>query len=79
MNNKFDELAKTLAQSTTRRQALKRFGLGLAGMTLACCELASKAQAASRDESCYKKCLRNCEENGGTQCALGCSLMCHPF
>jgi len=36
MNNKFDELAKGLAQSVTRRQALKRFGLAVAGMALAC-------------------------------------------
>src|SRR5258708_15192599 len=35
MNNKFDELAKGLAQSVTRRGALKKFGLGLAGMALA--------------------------------------------
>src|SRR3974390_1957135 len=41
MNNKFDELAKGLAQSTTRRQALKSFGVGLAGMVLACFVLAS--------------------------------------
>jgi hypothetical protein len=45
MNNKFDELAKGLAQSVTRRQALKRFGVGLAGMALACFGLADKAQA----------------------------------
>ena len=45
MNNKFDELAKGLAQSVTRRQALKRFGVGLAGMALACFGLASKAEA----------------------------------
>jgi prepilin-type N-terminal cleavage/methylation domain-containing protein/prepilin-type processing-associated H-X9-DG protein len=32
MNNQLDELAKGLAQSVTRRQALKRFGVGLAGM-----------------------------------------------
>ncbi len=35
MSNKFDELAKGLAQSVTRRQAFKRFGVGLAGMALA--------------------------------------------
>jgi hypothetical protein len=45
MNNKFDDLAKQLAQSVTRRQALKRFGLGLAGMALACFGLANKAEA----------------------------------
>jgi len=34
MNDKLDELAKNLAQCVTRRAALKKFGLGLAGMTL---------------------------------------------
>ena len=36
MNDKFDELAKGLAQSVTRRGALKKFGVGLAGLALAC-------------------------------------------
>ena len=45
MNNKFDELAKGLAQSATRRVALKKFGVGLAGMALACFGLANKAEA----------------------------------
>ena len=45
MNNKFDELTKGLAQSATRRQALKKFGVGLAGMALACFGLANRAQA----------------------------------
>ena len=35
MNNQFDELTKSLAQSHTRRGALKKFGVGLAGMALA--------------------------------------------
>ena len=47
MSDKFDELAKGLAQSATRRQALKKFGVGLAGMALACFGLANKAQAAN--------------------------------
>ncbi len=45
MSDKFDELAKGLARSTTRRQALKKFGVGLAGMALACFGLANKARA----------------------------------
>ena len=45
MNNKFDELTKSLAQSVTRRAALKKFGIGLAGMVLACFGLATDAQA----------------------------------
>ena len=47
MNNKFDELTKSLAQSVTRRAALKQFGVGLAGMALACFGLASKAEAGA--------------------------------
>ena len=46
MNNKFDELTKSLAQSVTRRAALKKFGVGLAGMALACFGLANKSHAA---------------------------------
>ena len=47
MNNKFDELTKQMAQSVTRRGALKKFGVGLAGMALAAFGLADKAGAAS--------------------------------
>ena len=66
MNNKFDELARGLAQSTTRRQALKKFGVGLAGMALACFGLANKAEA--------KGCLPS-----GSECKQDsdcCSGMC---
>ena len=34
MNKQFDELTKSLTQAVTRRAALKRFGVGLAGMAL---------------------------------------------
>jgi hypothetical protein len=43
MNNKLDEFTKNTAQSVTRRAALKKFGLGLAGMALACFGLPDKA------------------------------------
>ena len=47
MNNEFDELAKGLAaQSVTRRGALKKFGVSLAGFALASLGLANKADAA---------------------------------
>ena len=45
MNNKFDELTKSLAQSVTRRGALKKFGVGLAGIVLSCFGLANKEAA----------------------------------
>ncbi len=60
MYNKFDELAQGLAQSVTRRQALKRFGVGLAGMALACFGLPNKAEA----NNC-QTCLENCKAGGG--------------
>ena len=52
MNNKFDELTKAMAQSVTRRAALKKFGVGLAGMALACFGLANKARAATSQGYC---------------------------
>jgi hypothetical protein len=48
MNHKFDELAKALTQSVTRRQVLKRFGVGLAGMALAWFGFAPKSEANSK-------------------------------
>ena len=48
MNNKFDELAKGMAQSVTRRQALKKFSFSLAGMALACFGLANAAKAGKK-------------------------------
>jgi len=69
MNNKFGELAKGLAQSVTRRQALKRFGVGLAGMALACFGLASKAEGGNKTgclpEGSY------CEKFFGPPCCKG--------
>src|SRR5260370_1421783 len=52
MNNKFDELAKGLAQSVTRRQALKQFGAGLTGMALACFGLPNRARATTINGFC---------------------------
>ena len=68
MSNEFDELTKNLAQSVTRRGALKKFSLGLAGMALACFGLASKATA---DKGGCKTTGRQCAKN--SEC---CSLFC---
>jgi len=60
MNNKFDELTKGMAQSVTRRAALKKFGVGLAGMALACFGLANKAAAEKGGcKPSYSKCQNN--------------------
>ncbi len=50
MNDKFDELAKNMAQPVTRRGALKKFGVGLAGIVLAA--LGNKAQAERNGKRC---------------------------
>ena len=58
MTNKFDELAKGLAQSVKRRAALKKFGLGLAGIALACVGLTNKAGAGVKGgcNRCRNRC-----------------------
>ena len=53
MNNKFDELTKNMAQSVTRRAALKKFGVGLAGMALACLGSVNRAEAEGCHPSKY--------------------------
>jgi hypothetical protein len=83
MNNKFDELAKGLAQSTTRRQALKKFGVGVAGMALACFGLVNVAEAkrhcslsvCDADRLCCPG-FRCCMPGGSTTgyCSIGCGL-----
>jgi hypothetical protein len=76
MNNKFDELAKGLAQSVTRRQALKRFGAGLAGMALARFGLVGRAQAGKKDCAC----LTDTDCNSKSQCCtyFGTPGFCAP-
>ena len=82
MENKFDELAKGLAQSVTRRQALKRFGVGLAGMALACFGLVNKANANTGCngcvQSCTGKCVKQQESLGNTkaQAESYCASFC---
>jgi hypothetical protein len=57
----------SLAQSVTRRSALKKFGLGVAGMALACLGLANKAEARPNtipnrcDRSTDPCCSNNCK------------------
>jgi hypothetical protein len=67
MNNKFDELTKGIAQSVTRRGALRKFGVGLAGMALACFGLVNNAQGQRRHPCTPRGIL--CFTN--TQCCSG--------
>ena len=74
MNDQFDELVKGLAQSVTRRGALKKFGAGLAGIVLASLGLANKAEAQP------KPCLppgAPCGKNGNRCSRLCCSGLYH--
>ncbi len=48
MNDKFDELAKALAQPVARRAAVKRFAVGLAALVLATVGFAKNAQAGQK-------------------------------
>jgi hypothetical protein len=83
MNDKFDELAKEMARSVTRRGALKKFGVGLAGAVFALMGLASKAENPRRPYRCSCKqgwpyaCLdRYGYGTDGYNCALYCSSFC---
>jgi len=67
MNNKFDELTKSMAQSVTRRGALKKFGTGLAGMALVCFGLANRAEAKGGQNLC--SCVTNADCGRGQICA----------
>jgi hypothetical protein len=66
MNNKFDELTKSMAQSVTRRGALKKFGIGLAGMALACFGFADRADAGK-----WRRCSSNADCASGEVCCNG--------
>ena len=70
MNHRFDELTKGMAQSVTRRAALKKFGVGLASMALACFGLANKAEAAAK--GCHSNPNR-CQPSG---CPCGANWAC---
>jgi len=48
-------------QPVTRRGALKKFGVGLAGIALAALGLANKAEAGSG--GAYKRCVNKCKQD----------------
>jgi len=75
MNDKFDALAKGMAQSVTRREALKKFGFGLAGFALAAVGLANEAQAKKPNFHCHCGSVNyGCDPNSGTfsDCVFYC-------
>ena len=48
----------------SRRGALKKFGLGLAGIALASLGLANRAQASAVRNRCINQCKKSCAKNG---------------
>ena len=79
MNDKFDELAKGLAQSVTRRGALKKFGVGLAGLAIASLGLTNTAKAHPKPFHC--RCYKpnyGCDPTQGTffDCTSYCGSVC---
>ena len=87
MNDKFDELAKGMDQSVTRRAALKKFGLALAGFALALLGMANNAHATRGGKLNCKKVRAACgncvapfgcaDENCYNSC-WGACLTCEP-
>ena len=83
MKNQLDELPIGLAQSVTRRAALKKFGVGLAGMTLAVLGMGSKSEAAQNPcQACLQGCFDYYQSRGysrraaGPLCDVQCALPC---
>ena len=77
MNTKFDEFTRSLARSVTRRGALKKCGIGLAGMALACFGLATKSEANPNTQC--DACINSCVGFTGLQkhfCRKMCSFYC---
>jgi len=81
VKDQFDELAKGLAQSVTRRGALKKFGVGVAGIALASLGLAQKAEATRGGGIHYncqcKKPDFGCSKSKNPQeCLTQCGVYC---
>ena len=74
MNDKFDEMTRAVVQSVTRRGALKKFGVGLAGMALASFGLVSQAQAGHRCH-CKTPPYYACDPLDQI-CQMNCSSLC---
>ena len=69
MNDKLDQLTKGLAQFITRRGALKKLGVGLAGMAVAALGSASNAVAGKA-----KTCTTSAD---CSPCQICCSGICY--
>ncbi len=77
MNHKFGEFTNTMALVASRREAIKKFGVALAGLALACLGLATKAEARLTASYC-NVCMKNCKTSGGSEqyCKQACRDWC---
>jgi hypothetical protein len=84
MNVKLDELAKHVARSVTRRSALKKFGVVLAGIALTSLGLVKNAQAGQGGGKAGGNC-NHCSGDYGCapndvacmqRCAKKCCVIC---
>jgi hypothetical protein len=87
MENRFDELAKSLASGVSRREALRQLGGGLAGALLASFGLAKGAEAAvnSCAAACaqyhgaaHAQCMQVCKSCPSPQFVTGGPFTCGP-
>ena len=77
MNDKFDELARGMAQSVTRRGALKKFGAGLAGIAFASFGLANKAEGRTFHCRCNRPNYGCDAPDAPLNCANICTFKCN--
>ncbi len=83
MNNKFDELAKNMAQAVSRRDALRRFGVGLAATALSWLSLGNSAWAKAKTKINCKNYEQGCAHlyppgsGAYNTCILGCGFQCN--
>jgi hypothetical protein len=82
MEDRFDTLAKSLAEGISRRAALRWIGAGLAGVVLAPLGLGTKAWSAPAPSSGCQKFCRDCgisPANGNAfgQCVSSCERCLH--
>ena len=83
MNDKFDELAKSLAQAVSRRDALRRFGVGLAAVALSWLSFGNSAWAKSRTKLACNHYEQGCahlyppDTSGYAVCIIGCNFQCN--
>jgi hypothetical protein len=77
MNSQFDELVKGLAQSTSRRGALKKFVASLAGVALASLGLANTVEVQHAHKKFKCQCRKPPYWGCTTQeCFAACALVC---